>query len=79
MTGLESIRQYEKECLELGMFFGSDATKQAVRVLTATIHTYIEELIDARAERVVELQCYIRQLRAVIDTMHGKPNVTPMI
>lgn len=75
---MEQRRGYEQACNDLGMFAGGDAGKLAVTVIDATVNSYIEELIEARPERVLELQCYIRQLRALRAVMAGKGG-TPQI
>lgn len=75
---MDNRRGYEQACKDLGMFAGGECSKLAVSVINATIDSYVEELIEARAERVVELQCFIRQLRAVRGVIAGSGG-TPMI
>lgn len=75
---MEQRRGYEQACNDLGTFAGGDTSKLAVTVIDATVNSYIEELIEAKPERVQALQCYIRQLRALRSVMAGKGG-TPQI
>lgn len=68
---MERRRGYEIACADLGEYAGGDTSKLAVGVIDATVNSYIEELIEARQERVIELQCYIRQLRALRVVLAG--------
>lgn len=78
MTELEQMRGYEEACNAVGMFAGGDSSRAAVAMIQATEKLYVEELIEARPERVASLQQNIRQLRALCAVLQGKGG-TPKI
>lgn len=44
---------------------GSAQSRLVIELIDTTVETYLEELTEARAERVVALQASIKQLRAL--------------
>lgn len=78
MTELQQMRGYEEACNAVGLFAGGDSSKATVAMILATEKLYIEELIEANAERVAAIQQNIRQLRALREVIQGNGG-TPKI
>ena len=78
MTELQQMRSYEEACNAVGLFAGGDSSKAVVSMILATEKLYIEELIEANAERVAAIQQNIRQLRALREVIQGNGG-TPKI
>lgn len=78
MTELQQMRSYEEACNAVGLFSGGDSSKATVAMILATEKLYIEELIEANAERVAAIQQNIRQLRALREVIQGNGG-TPKI
>lgn len=78
MTELQQMRSYEEACNAVGLFAGGDSSKAVASMILATEKLYIEELIEANAERVAAIQQNIRQLRALREVLQGNGG-TPKI
>lgn len=72
------MRSYEEACNAVGLFAGGDSSKAVASMILATEKLYIEELIEANAERVAAIQQNIRQLRALREVLQGNGG-TPKI
>ena len=72
------MRGYEEACNAVGLFAGGDSSKAVVSMILVTEKLYIEELIEANAERVAAIQQNIRQLRALREVLQGNGG-TPKI
>ena len=72
------MRGYEEAFNAVGLFAGGDSSKAVVSMILATEKLYIEELIEANAERVAAIQQNIRQLRALREVLQGNGG-TPKI
>lgn len=78
MSDIAAMRGYEQACAVVGEYAGADSIKAAVAMILATESLYIEEVIDAKAERVAAIQQNIRQLRALRRVLEGNGG-TPKI
>lgn len=72
------LKSLELACADLGKFAGGDSSKLAVAVLDACEKSYLDEMVEAKIDRVQELQCFIRQIRALRTVLVGKGG-TPLI
>lgn len=78
MSDVASMRGHEQAWAVVGEYAGADSIKTAVAAILATETLYIEEMIDAKPERVAAIQQNIRQLRALRRVLEGKGG-TPKI
>lgn len=75
---LLEMRGYEEACKSVGLYAGGDSSKSITALIAATEASYKDELVDASPARVLELQHYLRQLRALRDVIQGNGG-TPKI
>ena len=67
----------DASAVEVREYGGGDGFKAIVRMLDATDDHYRHELVNAKGERVTELQAQVQQLRAIRKVLAGESHSSP--